>query len=1194
MKRLYSNTIKLHKCIILSVIIFTFLFLLTSAVFAQDAKDFDKLRSEAETFLMQGKYKDSLGKYEQALVIAEKLKDKSKIAFIMGSMGVIYKKFRQYDKALDCYQKSVDLYRELGNKKYESIFGGYMANVYLEQGKPEKALAVYNNALKIAQEINDRKSEAAAIGNIGNIYSYMGEYKKAIENFEKAAALGKEVGDIVGEGRFTANMGILYSYLGEYKKSRENYTKSAAIILQSKDKEMSAVVLGKIADLSVTMGEYNDALNNYNKALTIAGEMDTPELTVKYLLGIARTYAYMGDMDKSLEYYKKAGEAAEKSGIKALQGNVLMGMGGAYIRNGSILKGIEFYEKALALYKETGNTNGEGNAYSSLARAYVTLCDYNKAEENYKKSLLVAKNRKNWKQVAENVGNLGIVYSDTGDYNKAVEYYEQAGKISEKIGDRGSVGAALLNIGLVYSRMGEFLKAMSYYEKALAVAEKLGNKEIEATSYGNLGLIYFNFADYKNAYKYYAKALNINKEICNKEGQLTNLLNIGALLMKMKKYDNSTKILDEALELAKTTGNARVAVMILGNKGAVNLETGKYDAALKDLKETLKSSQNLKDSKMEFNSILNLGFTYHMSAVKNNNPKLFPEALSYYKKAEELAEKSQDSLELLAVYARMGIFFDAYRHDGREKEKKRREFAITYLKKSIDLIEKMRGEIKIDDLQLSFLNRYIVLYNLLIQILLEQGKPEEAFAYAERSKARRFLDSLGNKKIVPRNADTRELAEKERSLTEAIQQMTKQLSKLSGEEALNVRISIKKLRRERNETVERIKRISPEYAALISVSPSSIKEIQKSLKPDEALVEYYCGTDNITVWVLTNEKMAFSNLPVTNDKIKQEIGAVRGEIIPQEGKNRDEETLNKTREGLTSLYTQILKPLEPTLKDKKQIIIIPHSSLHQLPFAALIDGDGKFLVEKYSLLIEPSASSFVNFRKRNENRPAKMAGFALGKLGTVVDDGSGKSRGVDEDVIVIRGEFLPEEFRNGFSPLPGTKQEIMKIHDTMKGHKTNSDIFIGKQFTKDAVDKSIKGAGIIHFATHGFLSSKSGGTKSGLLASDGLLFVIDIYNWDLNSDLVVLSACQTGMGDVTGGDEMVSVSRAFMQAGADNIMASLWSVQDEATRDLMVEFYENLLQGQSKAEALRNAQLKLIKKNPDPYLWAPFVLSGKG
>lgn len=1194
MKRLFSDTIKLHKIIILSAIIITFMFLLTNTIFAQDAKDYDKLRAEAETFLMQGKYNDSLAKYEQALVIAEKLKDKNKIAFIMGSMGVIYKKFRQYDKALECYQKSVDLYHELGDKKFEGIFTGYMANVYLEQGKPDKALKVYEGALKIAREIKDRVSEGAAIGNMGNIYSYMGDYKQAIANFEKAAAIDREVGDLVGEGRFTANMGILYGYLGEYKKSRENYTKSAAIIMQGKDKEMSAVVLGKIADLSVTMGEYNDALNNYNKALTIAGEMDTPALTVKYLLGIARTYAYMGDMAKSLEYYKKAREAAEKAGGKDLQGDVMMGLGGANIRNGSILKGIEYYEKALVLYKEAGSTNGEGNVYSSLARAYVTLCDYEKAENNYKKSLEVAKNRKNWKQVAENIGNLGIVYSDRGDYKKAVEYYEQAREISEKLGDMGSVGAALLNAGLAYSRMGEFLKAMSFYEKALTIAEKLGNREVEATSYGNLGLIYFNFADYKNAYKYYSKALNIDKEIGNKEGQLTNLLNIGALFMKMKRYDDSIKTLDEALVLAKTTGNAKVATMILGNKGVVSLETGKYDAAIKELKETLKSSKILKDSKMEFNSVLNLGFTYQMYAVKNNDPKLFHEALSYYQRAQEMAEKSQDSMELLAVYARLGIFFDTYRLKTKEMEKQRRDFAIEYLKKSIDLIEKMRGEIKIDDLQLSFLNKYIVLYNLLIQILMEQGKQEEAFAYAERSKARRFLDSLGSKKIVPKSTETRELAQKEQSLTEAVQTMTKQLSQLSGEEAVNVRIAIKKLRKERDEIVKRIKRINPEYAALISVSPSTIADIQKALKPDEALIEYYCGTDSIVVWVLTNNTINCKNLPVSFDDIVKETDTVRGEIIPQEGRARNEETKKKTRESLASLYAKIIKPLEPALKDKKQIIIIPHSSLHQLPFAALIDENGKFLVEKYSLLIEPSASSLVNFRKRNEGRPTRMAGFALGKLGAAVDDGSGKTRGGGDDYVVIRGDFLPEEFRNGFSPLPGTKEEIIKIQGTMKDHKAKSDIFIEKEFTIDAVDKSIKDAGIIHFATHGFLSSKSGGSKSGLLASDGLLYVLDIYNWELNSDLVVLSACQTGVGEITGGDEMVSISRAFMQAGADNIMASLWSVQDEATRDLMVEFYNNLLQGQSKADALRNAQLKLIEKNPDPYLWAPFVLSGKG
>ena len=1186
MKYVYKKT----PVIILTLL---FSFVLTGIIFAQTAKDCDKLRAEAEKYLMKGLYKESLEKYEEALEIAQKLNDKGRIAFLMGSIGVIYKQNRQYDKALDYYQKSVDMYNELGNKKYVSIFTGYMANVYLAQGKPKKALGVYEKALAMAREIKDKKSEAAALGNIGNIYSAMGEYKKAIANFEKAAKMGSEVGDKVGEGRFTTNMGVLYNYLGEYKKAKENYEKAAKIVSSNGDRVMEAFIRGRSGDLSLTMGDYDAALDSFEEALKISKEMKNQRFQVKYLMGLGRTFAKTGNMEESLKHYEKAREIVKNIGSKILEGGIETGIARAYRTNGKLNSAIKHFNNALSLYQEANSKGGEGSVLSSLARTYLILGENEKALDYFKKALVIAKERKKWKTVAENFGNIGITYSDMGKYREAVKFYEQAMVIAEKLGDMASAGAAKINIGLAYARMGDFRKAMLYYEQALTLAEKLGNREVEATAYGNLGIIYFDFVDYKKAYTYYRKALKINTEIGNKEGRLTNLLNLGALFMKMKKYKRSISTLKKALELSNSMGDVKRKIAILGNIGSVNLEEGNYKDALVYLNKALDSAKKIKDKKMEFNSLLNIGFTYHMFAVKNNQPKYFNDALSSYLQAKKIAEERDNDLEKLSVYARMGIFYDNFRHNDKSKEKDRRDKAIHYLKKSVDMIEKIRGEIKIEGMQLTFLNRYIILYDLLIKILLERDKVEEAFAYAERAKARMFLDSLGNKKIIPKDVATKELAEKEHNLSESIKTLKRKLSGLSGKDAVDVRVAVKKKEKERDEIIERIKRTSPEYAALITVNPLSLKDIQQVLSPKEAVIEYFTGPGTTYVWVVTKDNLYHKILPYGSEQLKKMVGDTRSLIIPKKGQQRNDEVKAKCKKELASLYSVLFKPIEPFLKGKTAIIVIPHRSIHKLPIAALVDENGKFLVEKYSLLVEPSASAMVLFRRRSAKRPEKLAGYALGRVGAVVDDGSGKTRG-DENNIVIRGDFLPEEFRNGFSPLPGTREEINRIEKTMKKNNIPVEIFIEKKFTRDSVKNSINDAGIVHFATHGFLSTKSKGRKSGLLTADSLVYVIDIFNWNLNSDMVVLSACKTGLGDLTRGDDMISLSRAFMQAGADNIMASLWSVQDEATRDLMVEFYDNLIKGQTKADALRNAQLKLIKKDPDPYLWAPFVLSGKG
>jgi CHAT domain-containing protein len=465
------------------------------------------------------------------------------------------------------------------------------------------------------------------------------------------------------------------------------------------------------------------------------------------------------------------------------------------------------------------------------------------------------------------------------------------------------------------------------------------------------------------------------------------------------------------------------------------------------------------------------------------------------------------------------------------------------LKRAIDVIEKSRSSIHSEAGRIGFVGDKQTAYTELTALFLADRRYAEAFAYVERAKARALVDLLASQKNITSHGGQ----------AEQITTTLAQLSKAENELAIVAQAQDKEGQSKTRSIVLALKKDlqekAPELAMLVSVTTPATVEIQSRIKDDETLLEYYCVGKDWYVFIVTGKTITAHKLPVGD--LEKNIDALR--------KNITERNLPEFNHYSRTLYRQLLASAAPTIKTKK-LIIVPHGSLHYLPFAALSNGN-EYLIDRFSLRMLPSASVliFLKEREKQEDRGALIFGNPKLKnpkydLKFAQDEALAIGRIIPKSKILLRGEASKTNLQNW-----GSKYSV------------------------------------VHLAVHGVFDLDKPLDSALLLAADsnndGLLRAGDLYNLSLNADLVTLSACETALGKVATGDDVVGFTRGFLYAGARSLISSLWQVDDEATRDLMVNFYTNLSE-MSKDEALRQAQLKTKKQYPHPYYWAAFLLTG--
>jgi len=473
----------------------------------------------------------------------------------------------------------------------------------------------------------------------------------------------------------------------------------------------------------------------------------------------------------------------------------------------------------------------------------------------------------------------------------------------------------------------------------------------------------------------------------------------------------------------------------------------------------------------------------------------------------------------------------------------RKSVAEDMFKKAGEVIEKQRSSINSEAGRIGFVGDKQVVYAELTSLLLDDGRYAEAFAYVERAKARALVDLLASQKNIDSHSGQAEqikttlaeLSKAENDLNVVAQAQDKE----GQSKTRSIVVALKKDLQEK----------APELASLVSVTIPDTAEIQSKIQYDEILIEYYCTGKDWYVFILTGKTIAAQKISAAD--LEKNIDILRKNIA----------TRNLPEFNLYSqtLYRQIFTLAVPAIKTRK-LIIVPHGPLHYLPFAALYDGN-EYLIDRFSIRMLPSASilSFLKARPAQEDRGALI--FGNPKLGDPKYD----LKFAQDEALAV-GRII-------------SKSKVFLRSDASKTNLQN----LGSKYS------------VIHLAVHGVFDIDKPLNSALLLAADtnndGLLRAGDLYNLSLSADLVTLSACETALGKVSTGDDVVGFTRGFLYAGTRSLISSLWQVDDEATRDLMVNFYTNLSK-MSKDEALRQAQLKVKEQYPHPYYWAAFLLTG--
>jgi CHAT domain-containing protein len=743
------------------------------------------------------------------------------------------------------------------------------------------------------------------------------------------------------------------------------------------------------------------------------------------------------------------------------------------------------------------------------------------------------------------------------NYDTTIQFLQQFRLIVQKFNNCRVEHKLIIVLANLYYHQGEecltksyILQALQSWQKCLDFHESIKDEQLEMRVLQALGNAYnYGLYNQTKAIEYLNKSLKIAEQLTNEEmqGRLQGDLSAAyaALAVDDDNRVDNEKIIQainyaqNSLKIAKKYQDIEAEWQVLVRFGYAYFLKKEYKKAIKSYLQILKIARQYQLPVAKIQALHHLGEVYL-------DIKKYPKASFYFEWALKLAEQLQNSQQVAMELVALGKVA--------ERQKNIPE-AISYYKRGIEIAEKIRRTIKIEENTTSFVNFWARYYRSLILLLWQENNFEEAFEFVERSKARAFLDKLANGRISLRGRVNAYLFKKEQTLRN-------QILSLRSKDSNHQLVSREK---DYENFLEKLEIQNPETASLISVDAASLAQIQKELDTETTLLEYFV-TDKCTLaFIITRDRFQTVNLDVIRDELKEQITLFRG--FPNTSQLHPPE--------LKKLYNCLIAPLKCHLHTPR-LTIVPHNILHYLPFAALTDGE-RYLIDDYALVNLPSANvlRFLRGKRSPSNNTNKI--LALGAPNNT--------------------------FNKLLRPLNFAQKEVEAIARRFK-----IKAYVGKDATESVVWSQAKKAEILHIAAHGEYNPNTPlfstihlarDDKAEFAQKDGRLEVHDVYKLDLisSTNLVVLSACQTQIGNtqkISLGDEIIGLNRAFIYAGTPSVIASLWNVEDQATQLLIKQFYHYLKMGMDKAKALQQAQIKVRKKQPHPFYWAAFVLTGDG
>lgn len=953
---------------------------------------------------------------------------------------------------------------------------------------------------------------------------------------------------------------------------------------------------------------------------------------------------------------ESVGRAAEKfeeslphwRAVEDRQGEVdaLVGAGYMYHLLGEYQKALEYYNQALPLTRALGDRIGELTILNNIAVVYQFVGDLQRALELHRQILPLHRTEEDRAGKAETLNSIGGIYDQLGEPQKALEHYDQALAIRRTIGDHGGEAETLNNIAVVYDNIGEPQKALEYYDQALPLFRRIGDMRGEAYTLHNIGRAYHGLGDLQRALEYLNQALPLLRTTGDRRGEGSTLDSLGLVNASLGNHQRALDYLDKALAVWSEIGDRAAEAFTFHNMGGVYIELNDPPKALDYLNRALVLSREVGNRREEASILRSMGHAYSLSGETQK-------ALEHYDQALHLWQTVSDPRG--EAMTRFAIARTERDRDNLDKARPHIEAALDIIESTRAKVASQELRTSYFATAQQNYELYIDLLLRLHQRQPSEGHNATALQASERAHARGLLELLAEARIDVQQGINPALKQREKATQTRISWIQSQLiqarsqAKPDQTKIAQLDEEWKKVESEREQLETEIRRKHPQYAEIQYPTPLSLEAIQGLLDERTVLLEYALGHEASFLFAVSQDDFLVARLPSAST-ISDSVTKLRQAISLKPTSD-----LSAYVTQASELYKTLIRPASKLLERKKELIIVPDGILHYLPFEVLLSSGGMkarrtprrqlpYLVRDYAISYVPSASVLASLRRPLE-RPPTLVGCVVGrgfasqreatpppqKMFLAYADPVYDQREPEATSpigLVVRsvfGEGTPWKLRR----LQYSRQEVQRIAALYP--KGEVDLHLGQ----DATEEHVKTEGrlshyrFIHFAAHGLLNENKP-PYSGIVLTlpqkkdsrpktqdrqtqqhrqvplmnnkprtkdpveDGLLQVYEIFNLKLNADLVVLSACETGLGKEVKGEGLIGLTRAFLYAGTPLVVVSLWKVEDRSTAELMTQFYRHLKDGQrSKADALRQAQLELIRAGAHPYFWAPFVLVGQ-
>jgi len=926
-------------------------------------------------------------------------------------------------------------------------------------------------------------------------------------------------------------------------------------------------------------GKYREALTQYEFALARYHDLHNTQGEADVTSDIAVIYRKMGNFQQALALQQQAVHLYIQLGDVLNHAKALRRLGVLYRHQGRLFQAITYQEQALALLEQEHDQEGIANILTNLGIVYGELGRLLEAQQYFERALTIYTHLRKQSGISYILGNLGQLFLYVGDSQQALEYLNRSISIKRDLSDERGEANTLLNMGTAHKNLGDFQKALTLYYQAFDLYKRLNDRRGQAAALGNIGSAYEELGDLAQAQQFQQHSLELKRENGTPIQISVALTNLASLAIKQRRFAEADSSLQEALHIAIEHNSVLSQANIYGQVGFSHLYRKQFPEAIDAFSHSLHLYENMGSQKGVLEALTGYGQVYFLQ-------KRFHEALQYYEQALQLAEDLNDMNALWMVQYYLGRI-----HLEQDDE----NLAIGSFQASIMTLEQMRSYLQVPELRQLFMRKNINPYTEMIRLLLQRGNDEEALLYLERFKARTFLEMVSYGKPQLQRIPT--LIREEQGLSARIRFLNGRLlssakPNFSLKRSEDLEQELKQAKEKYEQLLLRIKLQYPDYYRLKIVDTQEIQRLiqdaRQLLEDDVAILEYFFDETLLHVWILEKDHLYSLSQEVSRDAIIEHVLRFRTELANYESTD--------IVKPLQQLYTWLIAPAEPYLRDKTIVGIVPFQILHFLPFSALIhpieepensddderDRTPNYFIENYALFMLPSLSVLPvvreSLRHNEEQAATHPKHFFLG-IGNATED------------------------------LPGAEEEIQ----TILGYFQNSKGYTGEDATKQRFFHEAGSYQVLHLATHGVFDKYHPMFSSLEFSPKSYVYAREIFGLQLRATLVTLSGCETFLPQQIGvddfhasvsGDEFVGFIRAFMYAGVPSVLASLWRVDDTATQYLMSAFYQNL-SNLGKAKALQEASHAVIRttlqigrrKKKDlrlvhPFFWSSFVLIG--